>query len=504
MTGGPREKPVLAVLLLAAAALLFTGVRISLPYVTESDEDQHVERARIIAGGDLNPHWFGAPASTVLYPLGAILKITGIYTRGADNPAFTDEDAGRYLAGRLLTATYALAALPFVYLAARQALGVPVALLAVALAAVHPVAVQHAQIVRSDSAATFFGALAVWLMLRPAGSTTWRGQALTGVAIGLAIASRYFMVVLAVPYVAHVIVTSRMQPARWLAGCAIGGTACLVAFAATTPYFFLDFDRAWADIKVEARDTHPGADGLSRPENAWWYLATAGPASTGWPQWLFAFAGAAWCVGTRRRGPLTLALLPFLFIGTISLSALHWQRWLIPILPWIACLAAAAAWFSLQRLRRLAPGWMAAVVAASVILIPIGWPAWTAATSSISRARTTTRVLAREWIIDNLPPGTRITQEWYGAALTETGFVVTEIHDIGSAPGGPLGLFEDGADYLVVSSDMYDRYFREPGRYERQLAVYNGLFTEGDLVARFTPSWFRTGPDIRIYEAPTP
>lgn len=496
-----RERAVLGAVLLAAAAILFSGLRISLPYVTESDEDQHVERARLVAAGDLNPHWFGAPASTVIYPLAGILKATGLYLPGADSSAFTSNDAGRYLAGRLLTAMYALAALPFVYLVARRMFGQPVALLALAFAAIHPVAVQHAQIVRSDSAATCFGALALWLMLRPAGITTWRGQALAGAAIGLAIASRYFMVVLALPYVALVVAASPSRPARWLMAWTAGGVACLLAFAVTTPYFFLDFEQAWADIRVEARDTHPGADGLSRPANAWWYLTTAGPASTGWPQWVVAFVGAAWCMKTRRRGPLTVALLPAVFIGAISLSGLHWQRWLIPVLPWVACLSAVGVVSIVGRVRRWIPTRLTPALAVAAIVAVIAWPAWNTVTSDIKRARTTTRVLAREWIVANLPAGSRITQEWYGAALSDTGFAVTEIHAAGDPPGPPA-LFEGGAQYLVVSTDMYGRFFREPERYEREVARYNALFRDGTLVAHFEPSEFRGGPEIRIYSPP--
>jgi 4-amino-4-deoxy-L-arabinose transferase-like glycosyltransferase len=60
----------------------------------------------------------------------------------------------------------------------------------------------HAQLVRTDAAGMFFGMLALWACVRLRDAPTARRHVATGVAIGLAVASRYFYGVLLLPYAA--------------------------------------------------------------------------------------------------------------------------------------------------------------------------------------------------------------------------------------------------------------------------------------------------------------
>lgn len=497
-----RDHAALGAVLLLAGVLMFSGMRITLPYTPEADEWSVAEPAASVAGGDLNPHWFGHPSSTLIYPLAFVLKAGGLETAtNWPQTSYSSDWAPRYIAARVLTGLYALAALLFVYLAAKALFGRRVALLGTLLAAAHPVAVQHAQIARSDAPATFFGAVFVWLVVREGGLATPRRQALAGAILGLAVSSRYFMVVLAVLYLA-VVVTSRPRSARaWGKAFAIGGGASILVFALSTPFFFLDFGTAWSDLQVEARSVHPGADGLGRTGNFAWYLLTAGPASVGWPQWAAAALGLGWCLARPSGRRAIFALLPLVFILATSTSPLHWQRWLIPILPWVAVLGAFAA-ISLATLigRGRSRGVVAGALAALVVAL-MAWPLGQTALSDVRRARVSTRVIAREWVIANLPRGTRITTEWYGPPLEGAlGYTVAGTFSIGRP--GAAKYFADGADYVVVSSDVYDRFFREPDRYPAEITAYASLFRSDNLAASFEGSEFRGGPDIRIYRRP--
>jgi len=119
--------------------------------------------------------------------------------------------------------------------------------------------------------------------------------------------------------------------------------------------------------------------------------------------------------------------------------------------------------------------------------------------SDVRQASPSTRVLAREWIIRNLPTGSRIAQEWYTAPLVGTDFVVSEQWSL--AAGHTVDDYRyDGYSYLVVSSAMYERFLAEPDRYVSEVAFYQTLFAEGCLLQRFEPSATRGGPVIRIYE----
>lgn len=483
-----------------------------LPYVHESDENQVVERAANIAStGDLNPHWFGAPGSTLIYPL-ALLYRAGTLASHVEIPSATaahvsenpvpDGWAWLYVTGRLVTVLFAVATVPAVFLLARSLFDDTVALLAAGLAPITPVVIWHAQIVRTDSPATFFCVVALYRTVRVVGDPGWKNQLLAGGCIGLGVASRYFVVAL-VPVLlsANALACGRTHALsslrgseRFASGAIIGLAAACIAFAVAAPFAILDLPATVESLKVEARGAALGADGLSRPENFLWYTATAIPGAIGWPQWLAALT----CVGLILRHPhrvqvlLPLAVAAFLF--GISLSQLHWQRWTIPILPLVSVMgahgiASAARASSVNRWRRVLIGVMSLAVVAA--------PLWGALTEGLGYTSRSTRLLARDWITGNVPEGSRIAAEWYTAPLPAGRFDARFIYALGSHR---LAYYRAaGTEYAVVSSAQYDRFISEPERYPAAVRFYNQLFDSEEMVAEFVPSLTRAGPTIRVY-----
>lgn len=132
-----------------------------------------------------------------------------------------------------------------------------------------------------------------------------------------------------------------------------------------------------------------------------------------------------------------------------------------------------------------------------LVLLVAAWPAYKLVLQDIGLASPSTRVLAREWIIDNLPTGSQIAQEWYTAPLAGTDFAVSSQFSLSKRPLDDY--HSEGFHYLVVSSAIYGRYFAERDRYQREVGFYETLFAEADLVQKFEPSNTRAGPEIRIY-----
>lgn len=534
---------VMAGLVAAALVIHIWGMRRNLPFTPEIDEPIYVTRAvTIAASGYLNPGWFGNPGSTVMYPLAASYHLWNAARYGgpllrADagvSTRFHSGPAEFYFIGRLLTISYAVMSVVVVYLAGRRAFGQRVALVGSALWVCYPLAVAHAQMVRSDSAAVFFGMLALWLCLRLYERPTVGNHVMTGVAIGLGVATRYFMVSL-VPVLlavdALVLWRGDSRAARlrslWPAA-ALGLLAVVAAFAISTPYFFRDFATAVNDLRFEAERTHLGADGLSFAGNLLWYLTKAIPQAISWPQMVLAAAGVA--LMARRREPQQLLLLGFvaIFLAGISLSHLHWQRWVIQVLPLFALMAAYALDEAAARLAEHS-GWglssRRALLLAMVLLVS-AWPAYNLAMFDIGVAGSSARLLARDWVAQNLPPGSRIAQDRYGAPLVRddffghpperysgplpgNDFIVYERYSL--APGrSPDDYYRDGYRYLVVSSAMYERYLAEPARYASEAGFYRELFRDARLLQHFGSPAGRGGfektaghllqPDVRIYQ----
>ncbi len=117
------------------------------------------------------------------------------------------------------------------------------------------------------------------------------------------------------------------------------------------------------------------------------------PGAIGWPQFVTALAGAALALRRPFGERVLLPIAVLVFLAGISLSALHWQRWTIPILPLLAVLAASAAVHAARRMagRR----WLPPLVAAGALGLA-AVPLHGAVLDAIGRAGPSTRLVARE------------------------------------------------------------------------------------------------------------
>ncbi|MFN2114287.1 MAG: glycosyltransferase family 39 protein [Anaerolineae bacterium] len=544
------------------------GVRRDLPYVPEADEPVFVVAAtHVAATGDLDPGWFGHPGTTVIYPLALGIHVWHALAHGGRllRPdgnlvvAYETIAPELYLLGRFLSVAYAVMCVPLAYLVGSRALGRRQAMVGAAFASVLPVAVWHAQIVRSDAAGTFFALLALWRCLIVLEEPRARNQGLAGAAIGLAIATRYFMVTLVpVLLLVDAFVWRRARSARvaelagqqvagqsfgppvaagrssgqreaagrssgqteerLVAGALLGLAAVPLTFALVSPYVILAAGTVIADLRYEARSVHLGSDSLSPLGNLWWYLSTALPHALTPPLAALAVVGSLRAFLRRNIEALLLLAFVAVLLLAISLSALHWERWLIQILPLGALFAAdglvASADAADRRLgpRATAKGWLIVAVAAIVAL-----PAVTEVVASdVRQSRESTRQQASRWLLDNVPAESKVGIEWWTAPLLRDDFHGFAEVRTGVARPGPTafevmeywrlseaGSLDDlrgaGFDYLVVSGSWYGpvlAYSPDSSAAD----FYRDLMGTEPPEAEFAPDRLRGGPAIRIYK----
>lgn len=526
----------LAGLIALSTGLHLRGIKGDLPFVPEADEPIAVVRAaQIAATHDLNPHWFGHPGSTVIYPLAAVYAVRRLVADPIDWPAVVQDlrgydpaHADLYLLGRLLSIAYAALMLPLVFLLGRNVFDRRVGWLGALVSIFFPVAIWHAQIVRTDSAGAFFTVLALWLCMRLYDRPALATQVLAGAAIGLAISTRYFMLTL-VPiwFAVSAIAVWRSAGRRAALLQAGAGLAAIGAiFALTSPFVLLDFPSALGNLRTEARSTQLGADGLSFLGNLRWYLAQAIPLSMSKGHIVLLAAGMLAAACGRSTKPRLLLLFLAVYWVAVSASALHWQRWIIACLP-VFALFIARALVGLAEAVGAALNWPpAARTAAAVLgaLLLLATPARDVTAYAARRSEPSTRVLARQWMDANLPAGSRITQEWFAAPLAGSTFEVTEVASLaewgarldgdgtGSAASGDAtggAAVSGGAvaatavpEVVVASSWTYWPYFDDPARYRAEAAFYDRLMASGALLQEFAPGPARDGPTLRIFTWP--
>jgi hypothetical protein len=108
-------------------------------------------------------------------------------------------------------------------------------------------------------------------------------------------------------------------------------------------------------------------------------------------------------------------------------------------------------------------------------------------------------MLARGWLLANIAPGSIVMQESYGALLANTPFEAHEEPTL-AGRGDPCAFRADGVDYLVATSSMYERYYREPDRYVSEILFYERLKERHPLIYEVLPNNTTGGPAIRVYD----
>jgi hypothetical protein len=456
----------LACIVAVAAVLRFDGLAFGLPNPNvRPDENVIVHKALRFGTGDLNPHYFKYPSLffyavfveyVVYYGWG---HLTGVFSSpAAMERAFYRDPSAFYLLARVAGALAGLATVPALYLLGRRLYSRNVGLIAALLLAGAYLHVRHSHFGVTDVPATFFAVAAMAVMARRAPREAWSrgvhafrcsGAQLiqAGLLCGLAASTKYNLGVLIFPLMVAglqatgdgrqaPVKTGSLRTATWLVGalgpCALrlapALLAGLVAFAATSPFVFLDMRTALRDLAWQSaylRAGHGGRTdlGLGVAYHALFSLRYG----LGLPLAVAAVCGS--CLMLRRRTWGDWLVLSFVLPYYVAIGAGHtvFVRYMVPLVP-LLCLAAAVV---VERLASLAArsaqrtahsdggasGWirwppdatvrLCAVrcVLCAVLLAPS--LASTLATNRLLNEKDT-RVLAAEWMARHVAPGSRV------------------------------------------------------------------------------------------------
>jgi hypothetical protein len=477
------------------------------------DEPVFVKPAvHMVSTGDLDPHWFGHPGSTTIYPLAGIYHAWDTVAHGG--PVFSADpnlahrfaaDPGTfYLIGRLWSIAFAVGAIPLIFLLGRRCFSTRVGLAGAALWAVIPLWVSYGRIVRTDSAGVFFALLALLLILRLLKRASLRDYILAGAAIGVGISTRYFLVTLLAAFVtAGVVALRRGVPGASVRGIAAGVGAAVVALVLTTPYFLLDWSTARASLTNE-NASHVGHNGLSPLGNLRWYLGNSIPNVISWPVALLAVVGISFAV-VHRRDPRRLVLLVAgaTFLVAISMSKLHWDRWPLPILPVFVLFAVdglvrlTSALDARVGRPALAPAFAIVGIALVAFL-----PAKDVVQLNMRESVPSTRVLARQWIEKNVPEDSSVVRELKTVPLNNTDLRWKSRFSLPYG-GWTLNRYRlDGFQYFITNASISGAYTTQPRHYPAQALLYKELRQQACLLHVFRPTASRDGPMIRVYELP--
>jgi 4-amino-4-deoxy-L-arabinose transferase-like glycosyltransferase len=366
-----------------------------------------------------------------------------------------------------------------------------------------PLHVRESHYVLTDVPATFVVMVTFLLSLRAHERETMGAFALAGMAAGLAGALKYNgILAVAMPLIACVL-TPRLRASRLL--CAMAIVAAMVgAFLAAAPYTVLDlphFLNQFARLSSEYRSKAAVA------EPVWLIYLKHLRLALQWPGSLMVIAGLGLGVWRIARDPdrlrWVLALIfPLLYFRFIAHQNLVFARYLLPIVPFLSILAAAAVVSFVGWMRHAGvPVRVRHGVTIALTVIAIAPPAYRAISYDADQAKTWTQALAYDWIRRELPPGTSIRLEGSVAPKLPAGYKVTYAKQL--RMDGTADYAGRGIQYLVASSQVYGQY-GNPSAFPLEHKEYQGIFGQTDEVARFTPSSLHPGPELRILKVRQP
>jgi 4-amino-4-deoxy-L-arabinose transferase-like glycosyltransferase len=524
----------LYLIILVALTLRLWGITFGLPSLNDPDEPLFVVSSlTLIVGKTLNPGWFGHPGTTTIYALAIIdlLIVTAAMLSGkfANLEEFTTyiytDPSILFVGGRIFIAVCGIATIILTYAVARRLLNERIGLIAAAILTFMPLHVGFSQIIRTDMQAAMFMLLVILSTLRIARDGRWQDYALTGIIIGCAVATKWPSAMIIVAPIAVGLIKVRERPeVFWtiLSYIIMMGAVSIIALFVISPYLLIEYQKVISNLTGEFQSHHVGSTGGSFFENIASYIFGTLRETFGIIGIAISSIGFLLCARIGRLHVAVLILPAVAFFAFICLQTLIWDRWLVPLLPFIALFAAIA----IDRLS----GAMNSRFGASAARFGIGLliSALVVPMIASTHAQTTerlndTRNQASDWARANMPSGSKILVEHLAFDLLspkfsflfpagDAGCVEVNTHlngkiryssigswrgnravvDIGTLPREALPNCR--ADFAIFTH--YDRYVAERHLYDKEARMYESLIKTGKILQTFRPEKAKTGGPI--------
>jgi hypothetical protein len=495
-----------------------------LPYVYNYDEAQHFVKYSIdVFGGRYDPGYYQNPSGYMYLLFGALKLWFGVFgahlSYGSVSAEYFFDPTPIWEFVRTITAILAMAGVVATFFAARRFWGNRVALVAAAILTFAFLPVVYSRIAVTDVGTFLPVAIALYGALRVYHDGRLVHYLIAAAGVGAATGFKYTAGLAMLPLVvAGVARFVRDRDTAWWRRAALryliaAGAVAVLAFALTTPYFFVHPGEAIQQLRDQAKAAGQIEKlGQAQQGGFSYYFETLGW-GFGWAALVAAVAGAV--LELRRdlvRG-LVLVIFPIVLYAYMSTQTRYFGRWLLMIYPVLALLVGVAVVriAGLVRGRRawLLSGVAAAALTAAILIQPV---AADVRTSDVL-GRKDTRQLAREWLVAHFPDSLRIVAEpavfddWFkkpgGQRNGRRQFVTGFIRDLRRQQTieAPLGADTTYAPLLrpsnideyrktgfcLVMTNSLTRGRAENAHVPRALAYYQRLERESQLIYHASP-----------------
>jgi 4-amino-4-deoxy-L-arabinose transferase-like glycosyltransferase/tetratricopeptide (TPR) repeat protein len=480
-------------------------------------------------GISLNPSVFVYPAFTfylqfliqsIHYFIG---NLVGVYHGLASfQQAFDNNPTAFVLIARVTTIVFDLGTVIVAYEIGKSCLDRRAGLLAAMFIALNPLHIQEAHLINVDTPLAFFVMLSIFFTHKIYASTAKKWYILSGIAIGLAAATKYNgAILLGVLILAHTMRSkSWKQAVKSLKSSSLAVVLILsgVTFVLTNPYIIIRFKDFMATFSEVQRHMETGHLGLDKgTSTAGYYFLDSLPRSMGWPLLIASAASVIYILVRMEKKYILFLAFPAFYVGTISTWEMRADRYIFPAVPVLMLISAVGIckfmdWYTLHPKKpslRLLP---VSTQFSKKIIFVVGlavllWPLKYVLEYQRSLSLPDTRALTKEWIKSHEPPMAAIATGPFGIDLTNIGYFVLPIpFNAGGTektiPFYNSGWYED-LDLVITSDYDYGRYIEEPARFREILDFYDTVHASWNFEYEMHPGKTQSGPTFWLYKPPS-
>jgi hypothetical protein len=480
------SKLALIVILLLALSLRVYGITFGLPAPFHPDETPKFNAiAGMLARGDWHPRYFLHP-SLLLY-LTTFLTKLGLWLEPTSELNFLVR-----FNGRVISALFGSGSVALLYLIGKRLYGVKEGLIAALLLAVMPLHVTCSRYMKEDVLMLFWILAVTLVVLKSIDEKRGELLLLAGLFAGFSFGTKYSgalssLIIAGAPFLLGRRFSLWPNDGKFFRYALFAAFFMAIGFIITTPYIVLDFPSVLKGMESERNHM---LRGHNVPIDAWsqywmYHMWRSLLPGSGGITLLVGLLGVGFILRQRRvedywiLGLLLLFYLPSEWVR--SKPAPQAERYMVPVMPWLALLAGAfLTKANLARIR---------VPLTSLTLLSALLPTLLYA----RELNSDTRVRLKKWMLSNIPLKSRVAIDYppYDPPLRMEEFQVVRF------PPGQLlnsiaeGRLKNDADYLVLSSLMYDRFFSQPRGDGARRRVIRDTFLQMEILKEEVPS-FRT------------
>ncbi len=508
----------LFIILLSAFVIRYRGIKFGFPLITHPDEPKIVKRAiKIIRTKDLNPHFFIYP-SLYIYTQAAMYSTSNFFGKTfLGYKSISDFEITKiYYLGRLLTIFFSIGTIFIVYLIGKYLFNNAAGLISALFISFSFLHVTNSYSVTVNSPMVFWVMLSflmsVFILTK---GPKMKYYILNGIFIGFAIGTKYtaFLAFLPMLY-AHFYSSSFSIKAIFNKKLIVAALLVFIAFFISTPYFLLDFDKFYHDIKIASnyysKGLIPGAESENTSYFNYFIILLNG---FGAIPLIISFCGILLLLIKNKIKTFFLLCFPILFFGFIGAYNAYFGRNITVLVPFLSIFSGflvSYIFYSINlktkdTIKKNSFYHILSIKKVYTLIIFVIFASFSIYgihnqyMKSVKHVKRITlpdtRSISTKWIEKNIPRGSKIALEFYTPRPNKKYFKVFYLGHRGLGRKRNLKKF----DFLVASSGDYGRFFANKKKYAKKVKIYNSIFIRYRLIKVFKPNGVdTTGPVIKI------